>query len=336
MSRSTPVSRPLRRLVAVLAGSLAALSLAGSNGASAQAWPTRPVRVIVPVPAGSGMDNVARIAIERLGQVMSATFVIENMAGANTNIGAAAAARATPDGYTLLVATDALPLSALVYSKLTYDPMRDLQMFATIARTVFILSVNPSLPVQTVDEFVRHARAHPGTISYGTSGIGSPHHLAMELFAQATGIELLHVPFKGSGESVTALLGGNIQSAMGLPSSFAPHLKAGRFRGLGVAAEQRLPAFPQIPTLAEAGVRGAEYVSWYGLFAPTGTPRPILERVHAELGKILRDKAYTDEKLGKIGLEPYESPSVDVAGGLMKSFHDKLAPVVKKAAIRME
>lgn len=328
--------RLARRLLVALTAALTGLGPVAAMAADTQAWPTRPVRVIVPVPAGSGMDNVARIAIERLGQVMSSTFVIENMAGANTNIGAAAAARAAPDGYTLLVATDALPLSALVYSKLTYDPMRDLQMFATIARTVFILSVNPSLPVQTVDEFVRYAKAHPGTVSYGTSGIGSPHHLAMELFSQATGVELLHVPFKGSGESVTALLGGNIQSAMGLPSSFAPHLKAGRFRGLGVAAEQRLPAFPQIPTLAEAGVRGAEYVSWYGLFAPTGTPRPILERVHAELGRVLRDKAYTDEKLGKIGLEPYETSSIDVAGGLMKSFHDKLAPVVKQAGIRME
>ena len=315
----------------------ALLGLACLQGdALAQAWPSKPIRVIVPVPAGSGMDNVARIALERMGQNMSQVFVIDNIPGANTNIGAATAARAAPDGYTLLVSTDALVMSALVYHNLSYDPLRDLQMLGTIARTVFILSVSPSLPVQTTEEFIRYARARPGTIPYGTSGIGSPHHIAMEIFSQATGIELLHVPFKGSGDSVTALLGGTIQAAMGLPSSFAPHVKSGRFRALGVTSQRRLAAFPGIPTLAEAGVAGAEDESWYGLFAPTGTPRPILERLHTELNRVLRDKAYTDEKLGKIGLEPYESATIDIAAGLMKSDYEKLAPVVKKAGIKLD
>ncbi len=321
------------------AGGLAAMAVGLvclGGEALAQGWPAKPIRVIVPVPAGSGMDNVARIALERMGQNMSQVFVIDNIPGANTNIGAATAARAAPDGYTLLVATDAQVMSALVYRNLSYDPLRDLQMLGTIARTVFILSVAPSLPVQTTEEFIRYARARPGTIPYGTSGIGSPHHIAMEIFAQAAGIELLHVPFKGSGDSVTALLGGTIQAAMGLPSSFAPHVKSGRFRALAVTADRRVAAFPTIPTLAEGGVAGAEDESWYGLFAPTGTPRPILERLHTELNRVLRDKVYTDEKLGKIGLEPFESPTVDSAAALMKVYYDKLAPVVKKAAIKLD
>ena len=158
----------------------------------------------------------------------------------------------------------------------------------------------------------------------------------MEIFSQAVGIDLLHVPFKGSGESVTALLGGTIQSAMGLPSSFAPHVKTGKFHALAVTSATRVAAFPQIPTLQESGVNGADYESWYGLFAPTGTPRPILERLHAELSRVLRDKAYTDEKLGKIGLDPFESASPETAEALIKTYYDKLAPVVKKAAIKLD
>ncbi len=326
---------PLSALSAASAVFAVASLLAGIT-ADAQSWPVKPIRVIVPVPAGSGMDNVARIALDKMGQNMSQVFVIENISGANTNIGTATVARSAPDGYTLLVSTDALPLNALVYKNLPYDPLRDLQMFGTIAKTVFFLTITPSLPVQNVQEFISYAKARPGTIPYGTSGIGSPHHIAMEIFSQAVGIDLLHVPFKGSGESVTALLGGTIQSAMGLPSSFAPHVKTGKFHALAVTSATRVAAFPQIPTLQESGVNGADYESWYGLFAPTGTPRPILERLHAELSRVLRDKAYTDEKLGKIGLDPFESASPETAEALIKTYYDKLAPVVKKAAIKLD
>ena len=314
----------------------AAVVLVVTAPAIAQNYPVKPVRVIVPVPAGSGMDTVGRIAVEKMGQNMGSTFVIENISGANTNIGAAAAARAAPDGYTLLIATDALPLSALTYTNLSYDPLRDVQMLGTIAKAVFILSVNPSLPAQNVEEFIKLARAKPGSIAHGTSGIGSPHHLAMELFAQTTGIELLHVPYKGSGDTVTALLGGTIQAAMGLPSSFAPHVKSGKFRALAVTSTRRTAAFPEVPTLSERGVNDAEYESWYGMFAPNGTPRPLLERLHAELGKVVRDKAYTDERLSKIGLDPFESASPAAAAALVKTYYDKLAPVVKKAGIKAE
>jgi len=323
------------RFLAQLLSSVAfALLVAGT--AAAQTYPAKPIRVIVPVPAGSGLDTVARIAIEKMAQNMGATMYIENIPGANSNIGAAAAARAAPDGYTLLVATEALPLSALTYTKLNYDLMRDLELFGTIAKGVFILSVHPSVPAQTVEEFVKLARAKPGSIAYGTSGTGSPHHVVMEMFAQANGLDMLHVPYKGSGDTVTALLGGTIQAAMGLPSSFAPHVRSGKFRALAVSSAKRMAAFPDVPTLMERAVVGVEYESWYGLFAPTGTPRPMIERLHAELGKVVRDKAYGDERLGKIGLDPFETPTPAAAAAFLRTFYGTLAPVIKKAGIKAD
>ncbi len=320
----------------MLASLLSALSIALAGSAAAQNYPTKPIRVIVPVPAGSGLDVVARVATEKMSQYMGTTLYIENIPGANSNIGAAAAARAAPDGYTLLIATEALPLSKLTYTKLNYDLMRDLELFGTLAKGVFILSVHPSVPANTVEEFVQLVRSKPGSIAYGSSGSGSPHHVVMEMFAQANGLDMLHVPYKGSGDTVTALLGGTIQAAMGLPSSFAPHVRSGKFRALAVTSAKRMAAFPEIPTLMERKVNGVEYESWYGLFAPTGTPRPIIERLHAELGKVVRDKAYVEERLGKLGLEAFESPTPAAASAFLHSFYDRIAPVVKKAGIKAD
>jgi len=318
-----------RLLASIL--SAVALSLAFVGLAAAQGYPAKPIRVIVPVAAGSGLDVVARFATEKMSQNMGATLYIENLPGANSNVGAAAAARAAPDGYTLLIATEALPLS-----KLTYDLDRDLELFGTIAKGVFILCVNPSVPAQTVEEFVQLARAKPGSIAYGTSGSGSPHHVVMEMFAQANGLDMLHVPYKGSGDTVTALLGGTLQAAMGLPSSFAPHIRSGKFRALAVSSAKRMPAFPEIPTLMERAVNGVEYESWYGMFAPAGTPRPVIERLHAELSKVVRDKAYVEERLGKIGLDAFDSPTPAAASAFLRSFSDRIAPVVKKAGIKVD
>src|SRR3954469_334847 len=278
-------------------------------GAGAQPYPAKPIRVIIPIPPGSGLDIVGRMATERMSANMGVPFVAENIAGANSNIGAAAAARSAPDGYTLLVSTDALPSSALTYTNLTFDPMRDIQMFATIARAVFILSVNPSVPVQSAEEFVQLAKSKPGAIAYGTSGVGSPHHLVMEMFAQANGLEMLHVPYKGSSDTVAALLSGTLQAAMGLPSSFAPHIRSGKIRGLAVTSAKRSAGFPDLPSLSERKVNAVEYESWWGLFAPRGTPAPILGRLHSEMKKVHEDKAYVDARLTKLGLEPYESAS---------------------------
>ena len=302
--------------------------------ANAQSYPVKPIRVIVPVTAGSGMDIVGRIAIEKMAQNMGHPFVAENIAGANGIIGGAAAARAAPDGYTLLVWTEALVLSALTRSNLSFDPTRDLQMFGTIAKGVFILVVNPSVPAHSVEELTQQARAKPGSITFGASDISGPHYLVMQMFAQANGLQLLHVPFKDSAGTVTALLGGVVDAAMGLPSSFAPHVKSGKFLALAVTSAKRVPLFPEIPSLMERNVAGVEYESWWGLLAPSGAPAPVLGRLHAELGKVLRDTAYTDVRLSKLGLEPFESPSPEAAAALVRTYYDRLSPVVKKAGIK--
>jgi len=313
---------------------LASAGMALAAQAIAQSYPARPIRVIVPVPAGSGMDVVGRIATDKLTQNMGVPVVVENIAGAGGAVGGGVAARAQPDGYTLLIWSESGPLAALTNSKLNYHPVKDLVPVGLVAKGVFFLSVNPSLPVNTVAELVAAAKAQPGKLAYGTSGVGSPHHVVMEMFAGATGIELLHVPYKGSSDTVTALMRGDVQVAMGLPSSFAPHLKSGKFRGLAVAAPTRSPLIPDLPTVTEAGVRGVEYLSWYALFAPTGTPEPILERLHAEMAKVVGEKAYIEERLGRVGLEPYARPTLAATRRIAQEYYDMLAPVVEKAGIK--
>lgn len=304
--------------------------------AAAQPYPAKPIRMISPVPAGSGIDVVARIATDRLAQNLGVAIVVDNIAGAASTIGAAAAARAAPDGYTLLFWSEAAPLAALANPKLTFDPIKDLHPVGSVAKGVFFLAVNPTVAATSVAELIQLAKAKPGTLAYGSSGIGSPHHVVTEMFVGATGIQVLHVPYKGSSETVTSLLRGDVQFALGLPSSFAPHLRSGKFRGLAVAAPARSPAFPDLPTVTEIGVKGVEYLSWYAVFAPAGTPRPILERLHAETAKIVADRAYIEERLGRVGLEPYAAGSLEETMKLSQQYYDMLAPVVRKAEIKQD
>lgn len=298
-----------------------------------QDYPSKPIRVVIPVGAGSGLDIVARITTDRLARNLGVAIVNDNIAGAGTTIGAAAVARAAPDGYTLIFWSEAAPLVALSYANLAFDTVKDFVPVGAVAKGVFYLSVNPTLPVANVAELVALAKSKPGGIAYGTSGVGSPHHIVTEMFATAAGIKLLHVPFKGSGETVTSLLRGDIQMAMGLPSSFSPHLRSGKFRGLAVAAAERTKEFPNLPTVTESGVKGVEYLSWYALFAPAATPQPIIQKLHAEIGKVVADRMYLEERLGKIGLEPYSIDSLPETMALSKKYYDMLAPVVRAAGI---
>lgn len=301
----------------------------------AQAYPAKPIRVIMPATAGSGIDLVGRIVMQKMALNMGHPFLADNIPGAAGNVATAALARSAPDGYTILVLTESLVLSALVYSKLPFA-LKDVHQFGTIAKGVWILTVNASFPANSVQELVRIARAKPGSIAYGSSGFGSPHQVVMEMFAQAAGIQLLHVPYNGSASTVTSLLGGQIQAAMGFGSSFMSPVASGKFRALGVSSAQRVRTLPDVPTIAESGFPGVEYETWYSLLAPAGTPQAVLERLHAELGKVLRDQAYFAEKLAPLGLEPFESPSVEAAANLVKTYHDRLAPIIKKAGIKVE
>lgn len=310
----------------------AAIALAcASLPAFGQSYPSKPIKVIVPQQGGSGVDTVARIGVTKMAQVMGATMVIENL-GRFT--GPMAVARAAPDGHTLMFFTEALVVMALLNQAQGFDPMKDFQLFGTVAKATFILTVGAQVPVRSVEELLQLARARPGSLDYGTSSVGSPHHLVTELFLQANNLNMVHVPFKGSGETVTALLAGTVPLAMGLPSSFAPHIRSGKFRALAVTSARRVAAFPDVPSLAERAVTPVEYESWWGFFAPAAVPRPIVVRLHAELGRVLADKAYVEDQLGRHALEPFEQPSAATASALAWNYYDKLAPVVKRAGIK--
>lgn len=312
---------------------LAVITCLGAGSGWSQEYPSKPIRVVIPVGAGSGLDIVARIATDRLARNLGVAIINDNIAGAGTTIGAAAVARAAPDGYTLIFWSEAAPLVALSYAKLPFDVLNDFVPVGTIAKGVFYLAVNPSLPVTNVAELVALAKSKPGSIAYGTSGVGSPHHIVTEMFATAAGIKLLHVPFKGSGETVTSLLRGDIQMAMGLPSSFSPHLRSGKFRGLAVTANERTKEFPDLPTVTESGIKGVEYLSWYALFAPAATPQPIIAKLHAEIGKVVADRTYLEDRLGKIGLQPFPLDSLAETTALSKKYYEMLAPIVRAAGI---
>lgn len=312
---------------------LAVIACLWAGSGWSQEYPSKPIRVVIPVGAGSGLDIVARIATDRLARNLGVAIINDNIAGAGTTIGAAAVARAAPDGYTLIFWSEAAPLVALSYAKLPFDVLKDFVPVGTVAKGVFYLAVNPSLPVANVAELVALAKSKPGSIAYGTSGVGSPHHIVTEMFATAAGIKLLHVPFKGSGETVTSLLRGDIQMAMGLPSSFSPHLRSGKFRGLAVTASERTKEFPDLPTVTETGIKGVEYLSWYALFAPAATPQPIIAKLHAEIGKVVADRTYLEERLGQIGLQPFPLDSLAETTALSKKYYEMLAPIVRAAGI---
>ena len=285
----------IRRIAAALF-SFAALA------ASAQDWPARPVTLLVPFAAGGTVDIVTRIVAQRLSTELGQPFVVDDRGGAAGTIATAAMARSAPDGYTLLVHHMGLVFNATLYPHLPYDTLKDIAPVAAIGSTPNVLVVNKDLPVKTVPEFLALARAKPGSISYGSGGVGSAGHLPMELLQSTAHIQLLHVPYKGSGPALTDLMGGRIQTMLLTIPAAMPYIASGQLRAIATSGAKRSPALPQLPTLAEAGVPGFNYEPWYGLFAPAGTPEPVLRRIHAAFNKAIQEPDIA-EKLAKQGLE---------------------------------
>ena len=250
-----------------------------------QDYPNKSIRVIVPFPAGGGSDTIARVLAQRLSGVLGQTVVTDNRAGASGNIAAELVARAAPDGYTLLFGNSSLAISPAVFAKLPYDPVKDLLPISMVSSYPFVLVVHPSLPVKSVRELVALARARPDALSYSSAGAGTMSHFAMELCRLKTGTQLTHLPYKGAAPAAVGVMSGEAQvSFLVLPVAQA-QIKAGRLRGLGVAAKIRAPVIPQVPTMIEAGVAGHDAVQWNGLFAPAGTPPAILDRLYRETSK---------------------------------------------------
>lgn len=275
----------------MLAAGLIGIATADANAAEGAAdYPAKPVRVIVTFPPGGGTDLMARTIGQKLADVWGKPFVVDNRAGAGGIIGTETAARAAPDGYTLLLATSSgLIVNPLLNSKLPYDPFRDFAPVSLCATNPTLLVVHPSVPVTTVKELVAHAKARPRLLNYATVGQGSPIHLAMALFNSMTGTEMTHVPYKGSAPAVNDLMAGQVQLMFNSMPTVLPQVKAGKVRALATGAAQRTRTVPEIPTVAESGVPGFEAVTWSGMVAPAKTSPVIVNKLSAQIGRILSD-----------------------------------------------
>ncbi len=271
-----------------LARALILVTLALSGSALAQDWrPPGPVRLIVPVVGGT-VDVLARLAAPHLQEAFGQPVIVENKGGAGGTIGTDIVAKAAPDGQTLLVGyTAPITVNVTLFDKLPYDPQKDLAPVTLAVTTQQLLAVNPSLPVNSLEDLVRYAKEHPGQLNYGSISIGSASHLTMEMFKSAAGINLVHVPYKGSAPAVADLLAGNVQAAFLVPGNVLPLLKAGKVKVLASTGKKRFAATPETPTIIESGFRDFEAVAWIGFLAPGATPQPIIERYHRELVRIL-------------------------------------------------
>ena len=265
---------------------LAATVLAGLLGASAvqaQDYPNRPIRVVVPFSPGGAVDGPMRAIAQELGKRLNQQIVIENKPGAGATIGSEMVAKAAPDGYTLLLASQTNAISASLYSKLSFNPIEDFAPISLLGREPGVLVVNPALPVKSVAELIAYAKQRPGVLNYASSGNGSGQHLFMAMFASMAGLQLVHVPYRGSGQATTDLLGGTVPMAFPGTAGMVAHIKAGKLRPLAISGVTRSPQLPDVPTLAESGLTGYSAYVWLGLLAPKGTPPAIIERLHREL-----------------------------------------------------
>jgi len=301
----------------------------------AQSYPIRPIRVIVPYPAGGGADFVARIYAKSLSDSLGQQFAVDNRGGANGNVGSELATKAPPDGYTLLVtASTNLTINPGLYQKMPFDVQRGLAPISILAIQPTILVVHPTLPAATVKELVALAKARPGQLNFGSAGAGSSAHLAAELFKMVAGVNIVHVPYKGTGPATTDLMGGQIPLMFNnLPPSLGL-VKAGRLRALAVTGEKRSPAVPQLPTMVEAGYPGVVMTLWNALFAPAGTPSEILGKLHAEVLKAANSSEVRD-RLSAEGTEALTTSPAELAAN-MKSETARWAKVIKAANIVLE
>lgn len=302
-SRPTPHARQWLCTGALFAASLGA-SVPAYAQSSAATWPQRPLRVVVPFPPASSADAAARVITVRLAEAFGQPVVVDNRSGASGNIGAEIVARAAPDGYTTLVGTTSTHAVAVSLSeKLAYDPLRDFAPVTLLGSSPYVVLVHPSVPAATLKDLVAHARARPGQVNYASAGNASLAHLGTALFASMAGIRMNHVPYKSSALSVLDLVAGRIDLLFGTPSPVLPHLRAGKLRALAVTSARRASFLPELPTVAESGFPGYELSLWFGLFAPAGTPAPILDRLTADTRKVLA-MPETREALALQGLEP--------------------------------
>jgi tripartite-type tricarboxylate transporter receptor subunit TctC len=311
-----------------------ALALAaGYVSAAAQTYPSKPIRLIVTFPPGGPSDFVARAIGQKLTEAWGQQVVVDNRGGAGGVVGVEAAARASPDGYTLLQGqSGGLSINPALHAKLPYDPFRDFAPISMLVVNSQMLVAHPSLPAKSVKQLVALAKERPGRISYASAGYGSAQHLGMEMLKAMAGIDLLHVPYKGTGPALVDLFSGQVSLQFTSMPAVLPHVRAGKLNGIAVGSARRSPAAPDVPTVAESGVPGFEFVAWYGLFAPAATPPGIINRLNAQIVKLLGE-AELSQRLASQGAEPSPSTAAGLAS-YMREDHERWKKVIKAANIR--
>ncbi len=307
--------------------------LGAASVSSAQDYPNKPVRVIFPFAAGGAGDIIARAYGQKFTDKFGQSWVLDNRGGAGSTIGTELAAKAPADGYTLLQCNLTLAVSAAAYSKLPYDIARDFAPITTTVNVVSILAVTPSLPVSGVKDLIAYAKAKPGQLSFASAGTGSTSHMSGELFKRMTGIEMVHVPYKGTGPALPDLLAGRVHLIFEPMPTMLPHVRAGRMRALGVTTARRSSAASDIPTIAEQGLDGYDVVLWYGMVAPAGTPKPVVGKLHAAFVEFAAS-AEIKEQLSSIGAEPATMSPADF-GAMIKRDLARWKKVALEAGIRL-
>jgi tripartite-type tricarboxylate transporter receptor subunit TctC len=321
---------PQRRTLLALALSLAA----GTPALAQDKFPSKPVTIIVPQAAGGANDTIARVIAQKLSEQTGQSFVVDNRTGAGGNVGTAAAARSRPDGYTLLLTADsAMVINPALYKSTGFDPVKDFEPIGSVATAGYVLVAHPSFPARNTAELVALAKQQPGKINIGSAGNGTLNHLIGEMLGKATGIDLVHIPYKGSSAAATDLVAGQVQvSVQSLPSSIA-FIRSGKMKVLGVVNPKRLPVLPDAPTIGET-VKGFGATPWYGLFAPAGTPKAIIQQLNAEIAKALESKD-AQERLAGAGCEPFRSTPEQFAQ-LVRDDLPRWAKIVKESGATID
>jgi tripartite-type tricarboxylate transporter receptor subunit TctC len=304
------------------------------GAASAQQYPAKSVRIIVPAAPGGGTDLIGRVLAQKFSKTFAQSFVVDNKGGAGTTLGTDLAAKSPPDGHTLLLTHVSLAFNASYYRRLPYDAVKDFAPIALVASQPYILVVHPSLPVKNVGDLLKLVRTRPGSLSYASGGAGSGPFMAAELFKIVTRIELLHVPYRGSGLAFTDVISGQVPVMFATVSLALPHVRARRVRGLASSSARRLAAMPELPTIAESGVREYDFSTWYGLLAPAGTPRTIITRLNEETAKVL-DEPETRERFAGDGIEPLKSSPEEFAAFIARDI-ERWAKVVKATGLHAD